>query len=76
MQPLTETEITLFIEELKSNDKTLKLNAVNNLNKISDFLSNLRIHRELFPYLEFIIKKCFNSFEFYTILCDQIMKIR
>lgn len=46
-----EEDCTIYIEELKSDDSNLKMNAVIRVQKIAEILGPARVRDELIPYL-------------------------
>ena len=59
-----EGNIPLYIDELKSDDNCLKINAIQKLGLICEHLSLQRIQNELFPYLRYIIEEMDNDESF------------
>jgi hypothetical protein len=59
-----ESAICLYIDELKSDDQSLKMNAVDKVSLICQHLSEKRVCNEFFPYLRYIIQECDNEDEF------------
>lgn len=52
-----EEDCTIYIEELKSDDPNLKINAVSKVCNIADILGPSRVCSELVPYLIEIIEE-------------------
>ena len=69
-----DSAICLYIDELKSDDQSLKLNAVEKIPLICETLSEERICQEFFPYLKYIIQECDNEDEFLMKVCENILK--
>lgn len=61
---MEEEDCTIFIEELKSDDPNLKINAVTKIVSIAQILGPLRTCSELIPYLIDIIEEQDNEDEF------------
>ena len=57
-------DVNMYLDELKSEDPSLKLNAVSRLPLIADCLSSRRIEQELIPYLAFITTEMDTEDEF------------
>lgn len=68
-----ESAICLYIDELKSDDQSLKINAVDKISIICNNLSQERIHEEFFPYLQYIIQECDNEDEFLIKLSENLI---
>jgi serine/threonine-protein phosphatase 2A regulatory subunit A len=54
---MEEEDCTIFIEELKSDDPNLKINAVGKIGAIAQILGPSRTCSELIPYLIDIIEE-------------------
>lgn len=54
---MEEEDCTIFIEELKSDDPNLKINAVTKIVSIAQILGPARTCSELIPYLIDIIEE-------------------
>ena len=61
---MEEEDCTIFIEELKSDDPNLKINAVSKIVSIAQILGPVRTCSELIPYLIDIIEEYDNEDEF------------
>ena len=70
-----ESNIALYIDELKSDDNSLKINAITKLALISSKLSKTRIEQELFPYIRYIIEEMDNEDEFLILISSNILKL-
>lgn len=70
-----EFEVTLYLDELKSEDSALKLNAVGKLQAIAARLSTQRVESELLPYLQNIILETDNEDEFLVSLCINLVEL-
>lgn len=57
MADSSEEDCTIFIEELKSDDPNLKINAVTKITSIAQILGPVRTCSELIPYLIDIIEE-------------------
>lgn len=71
-----EEDIAIYIDELKSDDPNLKLNAVTKILSISKILGPNRTRDELIPYLTEIIEECDNEDEFLIKLAEQIVELK
>lgn len=67
-----ESAICLYIDELKSDDQSLKMNAVDKITLICQHLSESRVCNEFFPYLRYIIQECDNEDEFLIRLSNNL----
>lgn len=65
-------DVNLYIDELKSDDPMLKLNAISKLEVIAGSLSQARVEEELLPYLTFIITELDNEDEFLLKLSENL----
>ncbi|KRX09975.1 Armadillo-type fold [Pseudocohnilembus persalinus] len=70
-----EEDCTIYIEELKSDDSNLKMNAVVKIQNIAGLLGPNRTREELIPYLIEIIEELDNEDEFLMKLADQLQKL-
>ncbi|EGR29152.1 hypothetical protein IMG5_162070 [Ichthyophthirius multifiliis] len=70
-----EEDCTIYIEELKSDDPNLKINAVTKIIQIAKILGQNRVREELIPYLIEIIEELDNEEDFLTSLCEQIVQL-
>ena len=70
-----ESNIALYIDELKSDDNSLKINAISKLTLISQKLSKTRIEQELFPYIRYIIEEMDNEDEFLILISKNILEL-
>ena len=61
---MEDEDCTIYIEELKSDDSQLKLNAINKITSIAKVLGHLRTRTELLPYLVDIIEEQDNDENF------------
>ncbi len=52
-----EEDCTIYIEELKSDDANLKMNAVQKVTSIANIIGPVRVCDELVPYLIEIIEE-------------------
>lgn len=66
----TEDEHALYIEDLKSDDSNLKINAVTKIHKIAQIIGEERTRDELIPYLLEIIEESDNEDEFLIKLAE------
>ena len=57
MDDSTEEDCTIYIEELKSDDPNLKINAVVKISSIASILGPHRTCAELLPYIIEIIEE-------------------
>ena len=73
---LQEEDCTIYIEELKSDDPNLKINAVQKIQQISVILGPDRTREELVPYLVDIIEECDNDEEFLLKMADEITNLK
>lgn len=71
-----EEDIAIYIDELKSDDPNLKLNAVTKILSIAKILGASRTRDELIPYLTEIIEECDNEDEFLINLAEQIVQLK
>lgn len=67
-----DSAICLYIDELKSDDQSLKMNAVEKISLICQHLSQSRICEEFLPYLRYIIQECDNEDEFLVRLSENL----
>ena len=51
MTEIEEFNVTLLIDELKSENSMQRINSLNNIIYIIDALSTKRVEEELFPYI-------------------------
>lgn len=58
------SDVSLYIDELKSDDPIVKINSITRIDKIIESLSIQRVENEFFPYLTFIINETENDDEF------------
>jgi len=65
-------DVNLYIDELKSDDPMLKLNAIAKLEVVAGSLSPTRVEEELLPYLTFIITEMDNEDEFLLKLSENL----
>lgn len=70
-----DPDITLYLDELKSDDNSLKINALSKLNLIASKLSITRIEDELFPYLRFILEETDNEDEYLVKMCQNVFEV-
>ena len=75
-QDRDDEDIAIYIDELKSDDPNLKLNAVSKIIDISKILGPGRTRDELIPYLTEIIEECDNEDEFLIKLAEQIVELK
>lgn len=75
-QERDDEDIAIYIDELKSDDPNLKLNAVTKIISIAKILGPLRTRDELIPYLTEIIEECDNEDEFLIKLAEQIVELK
>ena len=68
-----DSAICLYVDELKSDDQSLKLNAVDKIEAICRTLSDERIKNEFFPYLRYIIEECDNEDEFLVKMAENLI---
>lgn len=73
---LADDDCTIYIEELKSDDPNLKINAVSKIANIADILGPKRTKEELIPYIIEIIEECDNEDEFLVKLSDQLLLLK
>ncbi len=73
---MQEEDCTIYIEELKSDDPNLKINAVQKLQQIAEILGSERTREELIPYLVDIIEECDNDEEFLLKLSEELLLLR
>lgn len=67
-----EQNIALYIDELKSDDNSLKINAIQKMELICSNLSQKRIDTEFFPYLQYIVEELDNEDDFIIEMAVQI----
>lgn len=67
------TDVVMAIEDLKSEDPLLKINAIDKLGLIADSLSTSRVEDELIPYLSFIVNETDTEDEFLVRLSDNLL---
>lgn len=72
----TEEDCTIFIEELKSDDPNLKINAVTKIGAIAKILGPSRTCQELIPYLIDIIEEQDNEDEFLIKLAQELIHLK
>jgi serine/threonine-protein phosphatase 2A regulatory subunit A len=65
-------DVNLYIDELKSDDPMLKLNAISKLGIVASNLSQSRVEDEFIPYLTFIITELDNEDEFLLKLSENL----
>lgn len=70
-----DPDITLYLDELKSDDNSLKINALSKLSMIASKLSNQRIEDELFPYLRYILEETDNEDEYLVKMCQNVFEV-
>ncbi|EAR87276.1 serine/threonine-protein phosphatase 2A 65 kDa regulatory subunit A beta (macronuclear) [Tetrahymena thermophila SB210] len=68
-----DEDCTIYIEELKSDDPNLKINAVSKITSIAEILGPRRVREELIPYIIEIIEELDNEDEFLIKLAEQIL---
>ncbi|CAD8068459.1 unnamed protein product [Paramecium primaurelia] len=73
---MDEEDCTIFIEELKSDDPNLKLNAVSKIVSIAQILGPSRTCQELIPYLIDIIEEQDNEDEFLIKLAKELVNLK
>lgn len=71
----SQIDVNLYLDELKSDDQNLRINAVTRLKKIANNLSTLWIEEELIPYLVFIICELDNEDEFLILLAESLIDL-
>lgn len=71
-----EEDCTIYIEELKSDDPNLKINAVSKVCNIAEILGPQRVCQELVPYLIEIIEEQDNEDEFLIKLSVEILNLK
>lgn len=71
-----EEDCTIYIEELKSDDPNLKINAVSKVCNIAEILGPARVRLELVPYLIEIIEEQDNEDEFLIKLAHEILTLK
>lgn len=71
-----DEDCTIYIEELKSDDPSLKLNAVSKITAIASVLGKNRVCTELVPYLIEIIDEQDNEEEFLIKLAAEIANLK
>lgn len=71
-----EEDCTVYIEELKSDNPALKLNAAGKIAVIGAVLGHARIKEELIPYLIEIIEQMDNDNEFLIKICEGILELK
>jgi serine/threonine-protein phosphatase 2A regulatory subunit A len=64
-----EEDCTVYIEELKSDNANLKLNAAGKISVIASVLGHNRIRDELIPYIIEIIEQMDNDNDFLIKIC-------
>ena len=70
-----DSDVTLYLDELKSDDNSLKLNALSKLSLIVGKLSVARVEEELFPYLRFILEETDNEDEYLIKMCQNVFEV-
>ncbi|CAD8092055.1 unnamed protein product [Paramecium sonneborni] len=73
---MEEEDCTIFIEELKSDDPNLKINAVTKIVSIAQILGPTRTCSELIPYLIDIIEEQDNEDEFLIKLAQELVNLK
>ncbi|CAK81537.1 unnamed protein product (macronuclear) [Paramecium tetraurelia] len=73
---MEEEDCTIFIEELKSDDPNLKINAVTKIVSIAQILGPVRTCSELIPYLIDIIEEQDNEDEFLIKLAQELVNLK
>ncbi|CAD8070753.1 unnamed protein product [Paramecium primaurelia] len=73
---MEEEDCTIFIEELKSDDPNLKINAVTKIVSIAQILGPARTCSELIPYLIDIIEEQDNEDEFLIKLAQELVNLK
>jgi serine/threonine-protein phosphatase 2A regulatory subunit A len=76
MEESFEEDCTIYIEELKSDDPNLKMNAVTKVCSIANIIGPARVCNELVPYLIEIIEEQDNEDEFLIRLAQEILAVR
>ena len=71
-----EEDCTVYIEELKSDNPTLKVNAASKLSVIAGVLGHNRIRDELVPYLIEIIEQMDNENEFLIKIAEGLQELK
>jgi serine/threonine-protein phosphatase 2A regulatory subunit A len=71
-----DEDCTIYIEELKSDDPNLKINAVSKICTIAEILGPARVCSELVPYLIEIIEEQDNEDEFLIKLGSEILALK
>lgn len=71
-----EEDCTVYIEELKSDNPSLKINAATKIAVIGAVLGHARIKEELIPYLIEIIEQMDNDNEFLIKICEGILELK
>ncbi|KAM3131083.1 hypothetical protein pb186bvf_016781 [Paramecium bursaria] len=72
----SDEDCTIYIEELKSDDANLKINAVSKITSIAQILGEKRTQQELLPYLIEIIEEQDNEDEFLIKLAQEILNLK
>lgn len=73
---VSEEEAALYVEELKSYDSNIRLNALRHMKSIAEILGSDRIANELIPFVAEILEECDNEDEFLLTLCDELFQLR
>jgi serine/threonine-protein phosphatase 2A regulatory subunit A len=76
MDENNEEDCTIYIEELKSDDPNLKINAVSKICTIAEILGPVRVCSEFVPYLIEIIEEQDNEDEFLIKLANEILNLK
>ena len=76
MDDSAEEDCTIYIEELKSDDPNLKINAVSKICTIGEILGPARVCSEFVPYLIEIIEEQDNEDEFLIKLANEILALK
>lgn len=74
--PPSNDDIAIYIDELKSDDPSLKLIACGKIVMIAEVLEAGRTREELVPYLTEIIEEYDNEDDFLIKLADQIVQLK
>ena len=70
-----DEDISIYIDELKSDDPSLKLTAATKIVNIAEVLGPVRTREELVPYLTEIIEEYDNEDDFLIQLSHQIVQL-
>jgi serine/threonine-protein phosphatase 2A regulatory subunit A len=71
-----EEDCTVYIEELKSDNANLKLNAASKISVIASVLGHNRIRDELIPYIIEIIEQMDNDNDFLIKVCEGLLELK